>query len=155
MVKLRRLRMPTARECLAPGFLRTMVPKPSLISSRSFRLTSLVLIAAASHCARFLKSTSKAWGYVNRSSSSGRKKRCWERPASCSVCIPKSVAFVVTAMDLPSVLPDAHFALIGVEGIDFVREDAADRHFLGSQCDETVTLVQHHRLGGHHVLGHA
>src|SRR3981081_3412401 len=103
-------------------------------------------MAAASSSARFLKSTSNASGEVKRSCSSGRKKRCWVRPASCSVCIPRSVALVVTAMislvllmqSGVSILPDAHFALIGIEGVDLVRENAADRHFLGSERDEAI-----------------
>src|SRR5258707_14329798 len=110
-------------------------------------------MAATSNSARFLKSTSKACGWVKRSCSSGRKKRCWVRPASCSVCMPASVARVIRAMVVTrflgrrggSALPDAHFALVGVEGVDLVRKDATDRHLLRGQGDEAVALVQHHR----------
>src|SRR5437660_5116260 len=152
--------MPTAMPCLAPGFFSTIVPQPWLISSRSFRLIWVGARSAASNSARLLKSTSNACGYVVRASSSGRKKRCWVRPASCSVCMPASVALVISAMVVArcwvsgSAVPDAHFALVGVERVDLVRKDAADRHFLRSQGDEAVAFVEHHRLGRHHVLGH-
>src|SRR3546814_16234042 len=47
------------------------------------------------------------------------------------------------------------FTFVRIEGIDFVGEHAADRHLLGGEADEGVALVQHHRLRGHGVLGHA
>src|SRR5439155_6411152 len=51
--------------------------------------------------------------------------------------------------------PYANLLIIWIPGIDLVRNDASDRHFLGSQRDEVIAFVEHHRLGGHRVLGHA